>query len=179
MRPLGGTSSGQSRSLPLWGRGGHGPFSVSLPRHGVGVCGTVATEYSVSGLRRPGRLPVGRRIHGGMDRGAAAREKNGANNLAKHDRNNHLLQPIPRLNPNHSLTKGPSCLRRRTYANKSAGRPLTPEALSGTGAKVMPQDVQKYAVGQPEDAGTMSRDAREQTFFAADRTALHLGGESA
>jgi hypothetical protein len=39
---------------------------------------TVAPEYSVSGWRGPGRLPVGRRIHGGMDWGAAAHEKNGA-----------------------------------------------------------------------------------------------------
>jgi hypothetical protein len=29
-----------------------------------------------------------------MDRGAAAREKNGANNLAKHDRDNQVPKPI-------------------------------------------------------------------------------------
>ena len=39
---------------------------------------TVGPEYSVSGSKEPGRLPVGRRIHEGMDRGAAAYEKNGA-----------------------------------------------------------------------------------------------------
>ncbi len=48
---------------------------------------TVAAEYSVPGRARPGRLPQGRRATTkGMDRGAAAREKIGANNLEKHDR---------------------------------------------------------------------------------------------
>ena len=43
-----------------------------------GVRETVAPEYSVSGPRGLNDCRKGGRIHGGMDRGAAAREKNGA-----------------------------------------------------------------------------------------------------
>jgi hypothetical protein len=35
-----------------------------------------------------------------MDGGAAAREKNGANNLEAHDRDNQIPEPIPQPNPN-------------------------------------------------------------------------------
>jgi hypothetical protein len=36
-----------------------------------------------------------------MDRGAAAREKNGANNLATNDRDNQVPKPIPQRNFDH------------------------------------------------------------------------------
>jgi hypothetical protein len=61
----------------------------------AGVRETVAREYSVSDPAGSGRLPVGRRIHEGMDWGAAAREKNGANNLEEHDRDDPDPKPIP------------------------------------------------------------------------------------
>jgi hypothetical protein len=65
-----------------------------------------------------------------MDRGAAAHEKNGANNLAENDRDNQPTQPILK----HKQTtkkKSPTWLWRKTNATKSAGRPLPPAALSG------------------------------------------------
>jgi hypothetical protein len=40
------------------------------------------------------RSDLCRRIHEGMDRGAVAREKNGANNRAKYDRDNQVPNPI-------------------------------------------------------------------------------------
>jgi hypothetical protein len=36
-----------------------------------------------------------------MDRGAAAREKNGVNNLAANDRDNQVPEPIPQPDQNH------------------------------------------------------------------------------
>ena len=35
-----------------------------------------------------------------MDGGAAAREKNGVDNLEEHDRDNQIPEPIPQSNPN-------------------------------------------------------------------------------
>ena len=68
----------------------------------AGVCETVAVEYSVSGSHGPDRLSVSA---GGFTKGwiggAAAREKNGANNLATNDRNNQVPKPIPQRNLNN------------------------------------------------------------------------------
>lgn len=44
--------------------------------------------------RGPGWPPQGGRIHEGMDRGVAARDKNGANNLATQDRDKPKPQPV-------------------------------------------------------------------------------------
>jgi hypothetical protein len=54
-----------------------------------------------------------------MDRVAAARGKNGANNLAAHDRINHVPKPIP-LQNNH-LKKALPGLRRTARKNNHYG----------------------------------------------------------
>ena len=66
-----------------------------------------------------------------MDRGAAAREKNGANNLATNDRDNRIPQQSHATSKKEQ--KSPGRLERKACARKIARRPLTHRALSGTG----------------------------------------------
>jgi hypothetical protein len=72
-----------------------------------------------------------------MDGGAAAREKNGANNLARKDRDSHVSYRF--LNETRTKSKhrkkSPTGLSREPYAQKLARRHLTIEALSGTGTR--------------------------------------------
>lgn len=96
-------------------------------------------NHRCQALGRPGRLPsTGRRSHEGMDWGAAAEDKNGANNLARQDRDNRPL-PEPNSSDNSdNETRSPCGFRRGAYAPASSRRPektrqeaLTPKALSG------------------------------------------------
>jgi hypothetical protein len=56
-----------------------------------------------------------------MDRGAAAREKNGANNLATNDRDNQAPEPIPQSNPNHQKKALPGFGANRVRKNSPGG----------------------------------------------------------
>ena len=90
-----GPSSSEEEALAAQGQ----PEQPSGPADSAGVAlieaacvrETVEPEYSVSGLRGPGRLPnTGRRIHEGMDMGCSRTRKERLDNLAKQDRDNRI-----------------------------------------------------------------------------------------
>ena len=69
-----------------------------------------------------------------MDRGAAAREKNGATTSQQNDRDNQIPKPTPRRpNGKKEAPSGFSANR----AQKIARWPLTQKALSGTGTQYL------------------------------------------
>jgi len=106
-----------------------------------------------------------------MDWGAAAHEKNGANNLAKQDRDQPKLQPIPQ--PNWNSKKSENKLCRRTNAKKSAGRPLTPQTLSGMEIRFC--DAPRRRVAQPGQLRQLSGQgdgARTRDSHSPNRTII-------